>query len=181
MVIDNRIFEITAGGSDLAGLGVQYWFGFALVGAAVVLVLTQAWVSIHPPEVVAADEAKKKLVEAASQARKAADTAKQAAGTLAGVRALLDSNDPEVTTGLSRMSPQQQSLIRSAATQGNDAEAAADEADKAASEAEDAVSDVQSFLGVANTVASKLPLVGGAVLLAAMGCAVAGFIDISFG
>lgn len=173
--------EASTYATKLRGLEVEYWFGFIFLGTAVVLTLTQAWVSTHPSEIVSADDAKEKLKTAVEKTKEAAQKTKRASGRLTGARQLLEPKDQSVSRLIATMSDEQRALIKLVADQEVDAEAAADDAMEATTEAEEEVTKVQGFLGVADTVASKLPLVGGAILFALLGCAVSGFIDVSFG
>lgn len=186
------VLATTAAADKLNGLEVKYWFGFVLLGVAVLLGGAQTWTSIHPPAPrVDPDDAKKAVDDVAGKARTAVAKAQEAveraqeavahlgkAGSLVaggGATQLIDA--PDQITDFVQGAVAGKAAADQAA---QDASDAADVAKKAADDASQTASST-SFMDIASTVATKLPLLGGALLFALLGCAVAGFINISFG
>jgi hypothetical protein len=142
---------------------------------ALILVLTQAWVSTHPSTPLS-DDAKKALKDAADQVTDAADETEQAANAAADVHAKLTGADEKVVEQLGGAE-----LMRSAGDKVDGAKQKAAGAKQKAAEAKDKAEKATGLTDVVNTLASKLPLLGGALVFVLIGAWVAGFAKVTFG
>jgi hypothetical protein len=165
---------------ELAGLGVQYWFGLVLLLLAFLLVLAQVWVSVHPPAVPDAAQAKA-LREAANTLSAAAERVQNAAGKSQEAARQIDQASMSLAGANLAGSIDIQSLQAQTVTAKGAADDAAEGSEQAKQAADEAAQKSASLLDMAGTVAAKLPLLGGAIVFVLLGCAVAGFITISFG
>ena len=156
----------TSTATTLAGVEIKYCFGFILLGIAATLALTQAWVSTHPqPSSVA--QAKATIQKSAEDTLTAASHLRTAAELvfIARTRTQTAANSADST-----------------APELADAESATDAANEKLREANKAIVHAQtSLMNIADKVATKLPLVGGSIIFALLGCLVSDLISFYIG
>ena len=162
--------------NTVLGLDVKYWFGFICMGMAVLLVIAQL---IQGGSNAPLDPAAKASLEgAAKKVQDAAEKAQEAVAKAALVRGL--HQRPEVARLLGSISVDQSLYLAEASESETAARAKADEATQAATDAGEKVT-AATLTSTLDTISTKVPLVGGAILLVLIGAWISGYITISFG
>ncbi|MGB0101081.1 MAG: hypothetical protein WBP61_12455 [Nocardioides sp.] len=169
-----------SGGSELLGLDMKYVYGLLLMLLAAALVFAQVWETMHPAP-VENEEAKKKVIAAADKVVEAANKADEAAQTLVTSRQLLTgSGGTAHLRAFQDMDSGGRALVSDLVAQGDGATQAAGEAKSKAAEAKAEATSGSSLFDIANTVAGKRPLIGGAFVLIVLGAWISDYISITF-
>lgn len=208
-ILSTTVTVADSSGTSTSNIGPQHVYSFGLLILAAILVCGQVWQVWHPAPSATDDTAKEKMKSAADLVVAAANTVKVAAtktttaadATLSGTQGtlrllnqtrlmnlarlnIIGSPHPPATADVDeteRKATEANQAAAQAATTAEHAAAEAHEASTKAQEAKDEVEKNTSLTDVVNTVAGKLPLVGGAIVFALLGAWVGGWITISFG